>query len=155
MLKNLLCVFILSILLINNANSKNFYSYVIGDKIENEVNLDKKITIDLSPGEWVILEKTNWKYNAFSGKVLELAKLDKVNNSIALAVDLYGFKLLCLAIETKKKISKNSVIKKLKTNLPTYCLPKKIVFYKKFPLNINDKINKKKIEEDILQSQKK
>ena len=82
-------------------------------------------------------------------------ELDKVNNSIALAVELYGFKLLCLAIETKKKISKNSVIKKLKTNLPTYCLPKKIVFYKKFPLNINDKINKKKIEEDILQSQKK
>ena len=90
MLKNLLCVFILSILLINNANSKNFYSYVIGDKIENEVNLDKKITLDLSPGEWVILEKTNWKYNAFSGKFLELAKLDKANNEVVEGLSL-GF----------------------------------------------------------------
>ena len=118
---------------------------------------------------WVILIKKNCyiigrkdntiKISGYRVDVKEIEnltnELDKVNNSIALAVDLYGFKLLCLAIETKKKISKNSVIKKLKTNLPTYCLPKKIVFYKKFPLNINDKINKKKIEEDILQSQKK
>jgi acyl-coenzyme A synthetase/AMP-(fatty) acid ligase len=82
-------------------------------------------------------------------------KLNNVNNSTTILIELYGMKLLCLAIETKKKISKNLVTKKLKTNLPTYCLPKKIVFYKNFPLNINYKIDKKKIEEDILQSQKK
>ena len=90
MLKNLLFVFILSTLLVNNANSKNFNFYVIGDKIENEVNLDKKITIDLNPGKWVIVEKTNWKYNAFSGKFLELVKLDKINNEVVEGLSL-GF----------------------------------------------------------------
>ena len=90
MIRILLLIFLFTSLLLNNANSKNFNSYVIGATIENEVNLDKKITIDLSPGEWVIIEKTNWKYNAFSGKFLELAKLDKVNNEVVEGLSL-GF----------------------------------------------------------------
>ena len=90
MIRILLLIFLFTSLLVNNANSKNFNSYVIGATIENEVNLDKKITIDLSPGEWVIIEKTNWKYNAFSGKFLELAKLDKVNNEVVEGLSL-GF----------------------------------------------------------------
>ena len=80
-------------------------------------------------------------------------EINKINNSIVVAVELYGLKILCLAIETNIKISKNLILNKLKKNLPTYSLPKKLIFYKKFPLNINDKINKKKIEEDILQSE--
>ena len=48
---------------------KNFNSYVIGDTIENEVNLDKNITIDLSPGEWVIVEKTNYHYNLITTSI--------------------------------------------------------------------------------------
>ena len=81
-------------------------------------------------------------------------EINKINNSIVISVELYGLKILCLAIETNIKINKNLILNKLKKNLPTYSLPKKIIFYKKFPLNINYKINKKKIEEDILQSEK-
>jgi len=90
MLRKLLFIFIFSTLLVNNANSKDFSSYVIGDKIENEVNLDKKITIDLSPGEWEIIEKTKWQWNAFSGKYLGLTKLDKANNEVVEGLSL-GF----------------------------------------------------------------
>ena len=47
--------------------------------------------------------------------------------------------------EINGKISKYLILNKLKKNLPSYSLPKKIIFYKKFPLNINNKINKKKL----------
>ena len=81
-------------------------------------------------------------------------EINKVNNSIIITPELYGLKTLCLAVEINGKISKYLILNKLKKNLPSYSLPKKIIFYKKFPLNINHKINKKKIEEDILQSEK-
>ena len=81
-------------------------------------------------------------------------QINKIDNSVVVATEFYGLKTLCLAIETNKKIKKNLVLNKLKKNLPLYSLPKKIIFYKKFPLNINFKINKKKIEEDLLQSEK-
>ena len=87
------------------AKATTFSDYEIGQKIENEVNLDKKITIDLSPGEWVIVEKTNWKYNAFSGKVLDLAKLDKVNNEV-----VEGLSLAFLGTNGKRHADVNTFI---------------------------------------------
>jgi len=52
-----------------------FWKYEIGDKIKNEIVLDKKIKIPLSYGEWEILEKTNWCWYAFCGRYISLAKL--------------------------------------------------------------------------------
>ena len=87
------------------AKATTFSDYEIGQKIENEVNLDKKITIDLSPGEWVIVEKTNWKYNAFGGKYLGLAKLDKVNNEV-----VEGLSLAFLGTNGKRHADVNTFI---------------------------------------------
>tara|TARA_B100001059_G_C17711179_1_gene515570 strand:- start:322 stop:996 length:675 start_codon:yes stop_codon:yes gene_type:complete len=58
-----------------NTQALVFNSYTIGDKIKNEVVLDKRLTLPLSSGEWEIVEKTNWCYYAFCGKYLEIAKL--------------------------------------------------------------------------------
>ena len=45
-----------------NTQALVFNNYTIGDKIENEVVLDKRITLSLSSGEWEIVEKENWCY---------------------------------------------------------------------------------------------
>ena len=89
MIKTYLSIFLFWFLFLTNANTTSFNlkgagfnSYNIGQTIQNEVSLDKKITLDLSPGEWEIVEKTNWQYNAFSGKYLGLVKLDKTNNEL-------------------------------------------------------------------------
>ena len=54
--------------------------------------------------------------------------------------------ILCLAVESLKKIKKESIIEFLKERLPSYSLPKKIIIFKKFPLNQNNKIDKQKIQ---------
>ena len=54
-------------------------------------------------------------------------------------------KNLCLAIESKKLLSIDKIKKKLRNNLPLYSVPKKIYFFKKFPLNKNGKVDRKKI----------
>lgn len=64
-----------------NTQAFVFTDYTIGDRIENEVVLDKRITLPLSSGEWEIVEKENWCYYAFCGKYLSLVKL--VGNEIA------------------------------------------------------------------------
>ncbi len=58
-----------------HAQAVSFWKYEIGDKIKNEIVLDKKIKILLSDGEWEILEKTNWCWYAFCGRYVSLAKL--------------------------------------------------------------------------------
>jgi len=64
-----------------NTQALVFNSYTIGDKIKNEVVLDKRLTLPLSSGEWEIVEKENWCYYAFCGKFLWLGRL--VGNEIA------------------------------------------------------------------------
>ena len=58
-----------------HAQAEPFWKYEIGDKIKNEIVLDKKIKLLLSDGEWEILEKTNWCWYAFCGRYVSLAKL--------------------------------------------------------------------------------
>ena len=75
-----------------------------------------------------------------------LSSLESVNNSVVFTqINKSKTKDLCLALETKKKISVDKVRKKLKNNLPLYSVPKKIFFFKKFPLNLNGKVDKKKL----------
>lgn len=68
-----------------------------------------------------------------------------INNSIVFLEHNKRMKNLCLAIESKKFLSIDRIKKKLKNNLPIYSVPKKIYFFKKFPLNRNGKVDKKKI----------
>ena len=74
-------------LIFSSANSISFNDYSIGQKIEYEIILDNKIKIDLSPGQWEIVEKTKWTYNAFSGYFISAVKLNqnKFEEGIALS----------------------------------------------------------------------
>jgi len=68
-----------------------------------------------------------------------------INNSIVFLEHNKRMKNLCLAIESKKLLSIDKIKKKLRDNLPLYSVPKKIYFFKKFPLNKNGKVDRKKI----------
>ena len=75
-----------------------------------------------------------------------LSSVESLTNSVVFTqINKNKTKDLCLALETKKKISVDKVRKKLKNNLPLYSVPKKIFFFKKFPLNLNGKVDKKKL----------
>ena len=75
-------------------------------------------------------------------------KIKNINNSLAFAIKKNNYiNELGLAVETfAKKNIINDIRKKLIKYLPTYSLPKKILIFKKFPLNINNKIDRNKIK---------
>ena len=76
-----------SFLIISSANAVIFSDYEVGQKIEYEIILDKKIKVDLSPGKWELVEKEKWNYNAFSGYYISAIKLNqnKVEEVISLS----------------------------------------------------------------------
>ena len=73
-------------------------------------------------------------------------KIDNISNSLVFALENYGQKMLCLAIETKKIISIEKIKNILSQHLPQYSMPKKIKFFEKFPLNLNFKIDRNNIQ---------
>ena len=58
-------------------------------------------------------------------------------------MNINGTNILCLAIETKNKIQIEKILNFLMKKLPRYSIPKRILFFKQFPLNHNNKIDKK------------
>ncbi len=94
------------------------------------------------------------KISGYRVDSLEVEKLISTNFNVSnvrlLKLTISEINFLCLAIETKKKIKLESIINLLKRRLPSYSIPKKIFFFNKFPLNQNSKIDKKKIENEIL-----
>jgi len=77
-------------------------------------------------------------------------KIKGVLDSIAFDVEIYDkSKILCLAILTKKKINIQYVKKYLAKLLPNYSIPKRIIFLTKFPVNLNNKINRIKLSEIV------
>ena len=79
--------FLFSFLIFSSSNAFTFNDYEIGQKIEYELILDKKIKVDLSPGKWELVEKEKWNYNAFSGYYISAIKLNqnKIEEAISLA----------------------------------------------------------------------
>ena len=75
-------------------------------------------------------------------------KIKNINNSIAFAIRKKNYiNELCLAVETfAGKNIINEIRKRLIQYLPSYSLPKKILLFKKFPVNINNKIDRNKIK---------
>ena len=59
-----------------------------------------------------------------------------------------GLDILCLAVETRN-IKKEKILNFLKRKLPNYFIPKKTILFKKFPLNQNNKIDRKRIESNF------
>ena len=131
----------------NIKNSKNYFNYkskrayLTGDLgfIDNKGYLHivgrKDNTIKISGFRIDTLEienNVNFKFNA--------------TNSYLFKIKVLEIQILCLAVESLKKIKKESIIEFLKERLPSYSLPKKIIIFKKFPLNQNNKIDKQKIQ---------
>tara|TARA_B100001989_G_C24512195_1_gene451077 strand:+ start:14 stop:943 length:930 start_codon:yes stop_codon:yes gene_type:complete len=79
--------FLCSFLIFSSSNAFTFNDYEIGQKIEYELILDKKIKVDLSPGKWELVEKEKWNYNAFSGYYISAIKLNqnKIEEAISLS----------------------------------------------------------------------
>ncbi len=77
--------------------------------------------------------------------------IKNVINSYVFATTIQNkYSFLCLCVLAKKKIEKENIKKKLRDELPEYSIPKYIIFVKKFPLNSNGKIDKKKLQESIV-----
>jgi D-alanine--poly(phosphoribitol) ligase subunit 1 len=71
--------------------------------------------------------------------------------SVSNCLVLYIKKKIIAAVETKK-ISKSKFDKYLNQNLPNYMIPKKILFYKKFPSNKNNKLDRNRIKKEYIES---
>jgi len=70
-------------------------------------------------------------------------RITGVLDSIVLALeDKDSLKVLSIAILTKKNFDIQYIKKYLSKHLPSYSIPKRVVFLKKFPVNINNKINR-------------
>ena len=103
-MKRYLVIFLLYLLSTENVYSKD---YKKGDIVEDRIELDKILSLDLSPGKWIVLDrafycKRNLKFfnkiswtcnNAFSGHYNSLVKLS--NNEIEICFILIQF---CLNI---------------------------------------------------------
>ena len=75
-MKNILGFIVVSLFITTFSYSNIMQKYSIGEKIINEVVLDKKIRMKLSDGEWEVLERTRWSYNAFDGQYILVAKIN-------------------------------------------------------------------------------
>ena len=81
-------------------------------------------------------------------------KIKGVLDSMAFDVELHDrLKTLCLAILTNKKFKIQYIKKYLSKYLPSYSVPKRIIFLKKFPVNVNNKINRNKLSELVHSSE--
>ena len=89
-------------------------------------------------------------YRVDAREVEKIVSLNfNISNVLLLKVSISEINFLCLAIENKKKIKLDEIITILKRKLPLYSIPKKIIFFKNFPLNQNNKVDRRKIEKEI------
>jgi acyl-coenzyme A synthetase/AMP-(fatty) acid ligase len=81
-------------------------------------------------------------------------KIKGVLDSVTFDVELHDrLKTLCLAILTNKRLNIQYIKKYLSKYLPSYSIPKRIVFLKKFPVNVNNKVNRNKLSELVHSSE--
>ena len=70
-------------------------------------------------------------------------------NVVCLAYEEDGINILYLAIEGEE-FDVKPLVSYMKSKMPLYMIPTHISFISKFPLNNSDKIDRKKIKQDIL-----
>lgn len=133
----------------NIKNSKNYFrykskkAYLTGDLgyLDNQNYLHiigrKDNTIKISGFRIDVLEVENLINFHFVNTRAYLFKSKRL-----------GLDILCLAIETRD-IKKEKILNFLKRKLPNYFIPKKIILFKTFPLNRNNKIDRKRIESNF------
>ena len=110
---------------------------------------------------YVARKDTQIKLNGFRIELSDISnnlnKLENVSNSVVLPVYKNG-KILYLTgfVVLKEKHEGNSskiglsLKKKLRDLVPSYMVPRKIIILEEFPMNINGKIDKKKLTEEYL-----
>lgn len=131
----------------HNKNSKNYFqynmkrAYLTGDL----GYLDKNNYLHIIGRKDNTLKISGYRIDALEVENIVNMNFD-VTNSCLIKTSIFDIDILCLAIETKKKINHEKIIEFLKRKLPSYSLPKKVIPLKKFPLNQNNKIDRNKIK---------
>ena len=131
----------------DKKNSKNYFKY----KNKNAFLTGDLGYFDNKNYLHIVGRKDNTiKISGYRVDTLEVENLVnlnfKVNNSCLVKLEIFNNNVLCLFIETNKKINTTKIIKFLKEKIPHYSIPKKIISVKKFPLNQNNKVDKNKIK---------
>ena len=75
-----------------------------------------------------------------------LNNMDEIGSAISIIHDENEKKYIITYYTTKEPIDEKVILKHLKSSLPFYMLPKKIVKLDKFPINVNGKIDRKQIK---------
>lgn len=110
---------------------------------------------------YVARKDTQIKLNGFRIELNDISSnlnlLDIVNNSVVLPVYKEGrvayltaFVVLNYQSELSDLKTGIAIKKELKEKIPSYMIPRKIVILEKFPMNINGKIDRKKLAEEYL-----
>ena len=89
------------------------------------------------------------KINGYRVEIEEIEKNCKKIFLIDNCVCIYKKKKIFMFLKINKKISINTIKLKLGKLLPLYMIPSDIIFIKKFPLNFNGKIDRKKLYNSI------
>ena len=76
-----------------------------------------------------------------------LRRIDGIEEAVCFVEKMRGRDLLVAAIKTKNKIEEHSIQEHLKTNLPSYMVPKEFLYLDTVPLNKNGKIDRKNVRE--------
>lgn len=131
----------------DKKNSKNYFKY----KDKNAFLTGDLGYFDNKNHLHIIGRKDNTiKISGYRVDTLEVENLInlnfKINNSCLVKVEIFNNNILCLFVETNKKINTTKIIKFLKKKVPPYSIPKRIILVKKFPLNQNNKVDKNKIK---------
>jgi len=131
----------------HNKNSKNYFqynskrAYLTGDL----GYLDKRNYLHIIGRKDNTIKVSGYRIDALEVESIVNMNFD-VTNSCLLKTSFFDINILCLVIESNKKINHEKIFNFLKKKLPSYSLPKKIISLKKFPLNQNNKIDRNKLK---------
>jgi D-alanine--poly(phosphoribitol) ligase subunit 1 len=85
------------------------------------------------------------KLNGFRIELTEIEELIKNNLKVKNCICMFDDRKIYLFIQTNKKYDEKKIQIDIQKHLPYYMVPSKILFFKSFPLNINGKIDNKKL----------
>jgi D-alanine--poly(phosphoribitol) ligase subunit 1 len=85
------------------------------------------------------------KLNGFRIELSEIEEFIKNKLKVKNCLCIFNNKKIYAFVQTKKKYNEKSIQLIIKESLPYYMIPSKILFFNTFPININGKIDNKKL----------